>query len=118
VIILDKLLIGGIGWVLRRVADAASSEEPSEVSLREELLAAQMRLELGEIDEGEFRVLEERILARMRAARSRQPPEAMPRAETRYTLEAIEADVGSEVHPEGLTSPARRRKRASTRRRR
>ena len=50
-IILDSLLIGGIKFVLDKVASAVDEEMNDERSLREELLAAQMRVELGEMDE-------------------------------------------------------------------
>jgi hypothetical protein len=120
VIVVDKLLARGIGWVLRRVADAVHGELYDESSLREELLAAEMRLELGEIDEDEFRAIEEGILGRMREIRGRRAS-AAPAAQsgTRYALEAIEADVGEE--PQGEESDRRRAarpraKRTATRR--
>ncbi len=68
-IILDRLLMGGIRFVLDKVASAVDSEMNDEGSLREELLAAQMRLELGEMDEEEFTELERDILARLRDIR-------------------------------------------------
>ena len=40
--------------------------------LREQLLEAQMRLELGEISEDEFRRIERDVLARIRAIKGRQ----------------------------------------------
>jgi len=71
-IILDRLLMGGIGFVLDKVAAAVDAEMNDERSLREELLAAQMRLELGEMDEEEFVELERGILARLREIREEQ----------------------------------------------
>jgi hypothetical protein len=71
-IILDSLLIGGIKFVLDKVATAVNEEMNDEGSLREELLAAQMRVELGEMDEEEFAVLEGDILARLREIRDAQ----------------------------------------------
>jgi Gas vesicle protein G len=71
-IILDSLLMGGIRFVLDKVADAADAEMNDERSLREELLAAQMRLELGEMDEAELVELERGILARLREIRQEQ----------------------------------------------
>jgi hypothetical protein len=68
-IILDSLLIGGIKFVLDKVAAAVDEEMNDETSLREELLAAQMRVELGEMDEGEFAEMESAILARLREIR-------------------------------------------------
>jgi hypothetical protein len=116
VIVVDKLLASGIGWVLRRVADAVHGELHDETSLREELLAAEMRLELGEIDENEFRRIEEAILGRMREVRGqRAAAVAPPQSGVRYAVEAIEADTGEEPSVD-RRSPARpRRKRAGTR---
>lgn len=68
-IVLDSLLIGGIRFVLDKVASAVDAEMNDEGSLREDLLAAQMRLELGEMDEEEFAELERNILARLREIR-------------------------------------------------
>ncbi len=68
-IILDSLLLGGIRFVLDKVASAVDAEMNDAGSLREELLAAQMRLELGEMDEEEFAELEGEILARLRDLR-------------------------------------------------
>ena len=75
-IILDSLLIGGIKFVLDKVASAVDEEMNDEGSLREELLAAQMRVELGEMDEEEFAELERDILARLREIRDAQRGEA------------------------------------------
>ena len=72
-IILDRMFAGGLRFVLQRVADAAASELDNPESLKEELLAAQMQLELGEIDEAEFERIEAAILARMRELRGEAP---------------------------------------------
>ena len=94
-IVVDKLLVGGIGWVLRRVADAATAELFDEGALREELLAAQMQLELGEIDETAFAVIESRVLARIRQVQAFERGERSSEAPAgRYAVEAIDADVG------------------------
>lgn len=76
ILILDSLLIGGIKFVLDKVATAVDEEMNDEGSLREELLAAQMRVELGEMDEEEFAELERDILARLREIRDAQRGEA------------------------------------------
>ena len=75
-IILDRLLAGGIKFVLGKIAAAADAELNDDSRLREELLAAQMRLELGEIGEAEYRALESDLLARIREIRERQREEA------------------------------------------
>ena len=71
-IILDSLLIGGIKFVLDKVASAVDAEMNDEGSLKEELLAAQMQLELGEMSEEDFVELERDILARLREIRDAQ----------------------------------------------
>jgi hypothetical protein len=68
-IILDSLLIGGLKFVFDKIATAVDKEMNDEGSLREELLAAQMRVELGEMDESDFALLERDILARLREIR-------------------------------------------------
>jgi hypothetical protein len=71
--ILDSLLIGSLRFVLDKVVAAAEAEMQDDAALREQLLEAQMRLELGEISEKEFRKTEREILAALREIRSRQP---------------------------------------------
>ena len=71
-IILDTLLVGGIKFVLRKIVDAVESQLNDDSVLHEELLAAQMRLELGEITQEEFAEVEADILARLREIRERQ----------------------------------------------
>ncbi len=71
--ILDSLLIGGIRFVLEKVVAAAEAEAQDDTSLREQLLEAQMRLELGEISDQEFVETEREILARIRELKGAQP---------------------------------------------
>jgi hypothetical protein len=72
VLIVDSLIISGVKFVLTRLAEAVEAEMYDETALREELLAAQMKLELGEIDEEEFAQIEEQVIAGMREVRARQ----------------------------------------------
>ena len=71
-LIIDRMLIGGIKFVLGKVAAAVDGELNDDSRLREELLAAQMRLELGEITPEEFSAFEVDVLARLREIRERQ----------------------------------------------
>ncbi len=71
-IIVDTLLISGIRFVLDKVAAAVETEMNDDTALREQLLAAQMRVELGELTEKEFEVLEADILMRLRHIRERR----------------------------------------------
>jgi hypothetical protein len=73
--ILDSLLIGSLRFVLDKIASAAEAEAEDDSSLREQLLEAQMQLELGEISEGEFAEIERDLLARIREIKGvRQGP--------------------------------------------
>ena len=70
--ILDSLLIGSLRFVLDKVAQAAEAELQDDSVLREQLLEAQMRLELGEITEDEFAGIERDVLSAMREMRGPQ----------------------------------------------
>jgi hypothetical protein len=68
-VILDSLLVGGIRFVLDKIAGAVEAEMNDEGGLREQLLAAQMQLELGEIDDEDFAAIESEVMARLREIR-------------------------------------------------
>ena len=70
--ILDSLFIGGLRFVLDKVVAAAEAELNDDTVLREQLLDAQMRLELGEISEDEFVEIERDVLARLREIKGTQ----------------------------------------------
>jgi hypothetical protein len=90
VFIIDSLLIGGLRFVLDKVAETA---------LREQLLAAQLRLELGEIEPEEFDRLESDILARLREIRERrQGGDAAAISPKDYKVTGIEASFGGDEH--------------------
>jgi Gas vesicle protein G len=73
-IIVDSLLIGSLRFILDKIAQAVDAELNDEDRLREELLAAQMRLELGEMSDDDFAALEREILARLRELRRADSP--------------------------------------------
>ena len=62
----DSLLIGSLRFVLDKVVAAAEAEMNDDSALRDQLLEAQMRLELGEITEDEFAAIERDVLAAIR----------------------------------------------------
>jgi hypothetical protein len=70
--ILDSLLVGSIRFVLGKVVAAAEAEMQDDTALREQLLEAQMRLELGEMSEEEFAAIERDVLARIREIKGTQ----------------------------------------------
>jgi hypothetical protein len=89
VIILDSLLIGGLRFVLNKIVQAAEAELDDDTVLREELLAAQMRLELGEITPAQFAAAERALLARLREIRERR--EGTGRRRRRGKVTGVEA---------------------------
>jgi hypothetical protein len=64
--ILDSLLIGSLRFVLDKIVQAAETEAQDDSALRDQLLEAQMRLELGENSDQEFREIERDVLAAIR----------------------------------------------------
>jgi len=72
VIVLDRLLVGSLKFVLGKVAAAVEAELDDDSTLREELLAAQMRLELGELSPEQFAAVETEILLRLREIQQRR----------------------------------------------
>jgi hypothetical protein len=76
--ILDSLLIGGLRFVFDKVVQAAEAEAQDDSALRDQLLEAQMRLELGEITEDEFVEIERDVIAAIRKIKGgRQGPISM-----------------------------------------
>ena len=97
--ILDTVLIGGIRFVLDKVAAAVDTELNDDTALREQLLAAQMRLELGEMSEEEFAVFETDILNRLREIRDRQQGSAPATfSPTEYKITGIDATFEGDEH--------------------
>ncbi len=89
--ILDTLLIGSLRFVLDKVAAAAEAEMHDDTALREQLLEAQMRLELGEITEQEFAETERDLLARIREIKGQQPGAISMRPEDKVSGVEIES---------------------------
>jgi hypothetical protein len=95
-IILDSLLIGGLKFVFGKLAQAVDAELNDDTLLREELLAAQMRLELGEITEEEFAEIERDLLQRIREVRARNVAPAPAPGEMK--IAGVEATFTGDEH--------------------
>ena len=93
-IILDTLLLGGIKFVLGKIAAAVDAELSDDTALKEELLEAQMRLEMGELSEEEFTRIEREILDAIRLVRERMRGAEDETGELRIT--GIEATTWSD----------------------
>ena len=104
-IIVDSLLVGGLRFVFDKLAQAVDAELTDDTVLREELLAAQMRLELGEIGEDEFREIEADLVRRIREVRERHT--ATP-ATGDVKLAGVEATFEGEEHEPAPSEPAPR----------
>ena len=93
--ILDSLLIGSLRFVLDKVVQAAEAEAQDDSALREQLLEAQMRLELGEITDAEFVEIERDVITAIRRIKGGQqgPISMSPRDKiTGVDIESYEPD--------------------------
>ena len=91
--LLDSLLINGIRFVLDKVATVADQELNDPETQRERLLEAQMRLEIGEIDQVQFAEIEADVFERLREIKARtQPQDAIVDDEHRIAGVEIEVD--------------------------
>ena len=91
--ILDSLLIGSLRFVLDKVVAAAEAEAQDDSTLREQLLEAQMRLELGEISDQEFSEIERDVLLRIREIKGRQPQDAISMSPGDTTVTGVDIDT-------------------------
>jgi len=104
VIILDTLLLGGIKFVLGKIAAAVDAELSDDTALKEELLEAQMRREMGELSEEDFTRIEREILDAIRVVRERVRSSEEETGELKVT--GIEAttwsdEIDAEAGPTG-----------------
>jgi hypothetical protein len=97
--ILDSLLIGSLRFVLDKVAAAAEAEMNDDSLLRDQLLEAQMRLELGEISDEDFAGIERDVLQRIREIRA--PREgALTMTSPDVKVAGVEATLEGDLHEE------------------
>ena len=96
--ILDTVLIGGLRFVFDKIAAAVDTELNDDTHLREELLAAQMRLELGEMTPAEFDVFEADILLRLRQIRESRQGAAPALSPSEYKITGIDARFEGDEH--------------------
>jgi Gas vesicle protein G len=94
-----------IGWVLNTLTTAAEAEMNDDTALREQLLDAEMRREMGEISGQEFAALEADLLARIREIKERREGGSGPLSMGSQPIEAtgdsrfqIEASVSGDFH--------------------
>lgn len=103
--ILDSLMISGIRWALETAITAAEAEMNDDSVLREQLLEAEMRREMGEIGDEEFEEIEADLLARIREIKERREGTgplgfegAQPIETTGDQSYQVEASVSGDFH--------------------
>jgi hypothetical protein len=69
---IDRLISGGVRFVLDKVATAVDAELNDASRLRDELLHAQMQFELGQIGEDELALVEGALMSRLRELREQE----------------------------------------------
>jgi hypothetical protein len=97
-LIIDSLIISGVRFVLDKVAAAVDTELNDDTVLRERLLDAQMRVELGEMSQAEFDELEGDIVARIREIKERQRGGESAISPKDMKVTGIEATFEGEEH--------------------
>jgi hypothetical protein len=90
-ILIDTLLWKGLRFVLSGVTKAVDAERDDEAALKESLLEARMRTEIGEMSEADYSEVEREILGRLREIRRARGEEDEP-----GTLEIAGAEVSIE----------------------
>ena len=103
--LLDSLMISGIRWVMETVVTAAEAEMNDDTALREQLLDAEMRREMGEISVEEFEEIEADLLTRIRDIKQRREGGSGPLSMGAEAIETtpdsrfqIEASVAGDFH--------------------
>ena len=98
-------MISGLRWVMNTVVTAAESEMNDDTALREQLLDAEMRREMGEISDQEFEDLEADLLTRIREIKERREGGSGPLSMGAQPIETtadstfqIEASVSGDFH--------------------
>ncbi|MBI2188299.1 MAG: gas vesicle protein GvpG [Acidobacteria bacterium] len=98
------MLTSFLSWVLRTVQTAAEAEMNDDTALREQLLEAEMRREMGEISDEEFAEVEADLLARIREIKVRREGEgalttgATPIETSPDSRFQIEATIAGDFH--------------------
>ena len=119
-------MISGLRWVLDTTVKAAEAEMNDDSALREQLLEAEMRREMGEISDADFEAIEADLLGRIREIKERREGAgplafggAQPLEASDHERFQVEASVSGDFHaPEDRVSPEPRRQRRARRARR
>jgi hypothetical protein len=91
--IIDDLLIGGIRFVLDKVATVVDQEMNNPETYHQRLMQAQMDFEEGRIDEATLATIEEDVVARLRELRDSEQIGGIADAESFDDIEIEVPDI-------------------------
>ncbi len=91
--LIDSLIIDGLKFVLDKLVQVVDAELNDDTALRERLLEAQMKLELGELSLEEFSEIEHEVFDRLRELRGgHTTPLSMKSGDSSVTVETSVPD--------------------------
>lgn len=98
--LLDRMLVGSIRFVLDKLTAAAAEELDDDGALKQILLEAQMKLELGEMSTEEFADVEREVLARLREIHERRngPSEGGLALQEGVSVVGATAELAGDLH--------------------
>ena len=101
-LLIDDLLLGGLRFVLDKLATVVDQELNDETRLHQTLMEAQMRFEMGEISAEEFAGIERTVIDRLREIRAERDADAPALTDEGVRISNIEiagpdADVSVEM---------------------
>ncbi len=85
-LVIDRMLASGLGFVMRRIAEAADAASDPTTALHAGLLDAQASLERNEITEAEYEAIEADLLAELHERRRSERPAVL----SHVTVDVIE----------------------------
>lgn len=101
-LLIDDLLLGGLRFVLDKLATVVDQEMNDESRLHQTLMEAQMRFEMGEITAEEFAGIEQTVIDRLREIRAAREGDAPSLTDEGVRIGSVEisgpdADVDVEM---------------------
>ena len=96
--ILDSLLIDTLKFVMDKLLVVAETELSDDSVLRERLLNAQMRLELGELSDEEFGEIEQDVFDRLRKLKGTKSGAPISMKSSDGGSVTVEASVSEDFH--------------------
>lgn len=105
-LLIDDLLLGGLRFVLDKLATVVDQEMNDESHLHQTLMEAQMRFEMGEITAEEFAGIERTVIDRLREIRAAREGDAPSLTDDGVRIGSIEiSGPDAEVDVEIPTTP-------------